>query len=230
MVNPQKAFPLAEVRGCSLESPLMNLDVLALYLGTWSLVALTPGPAVLCAMSHATRYGLRHSLIGILGIQLGHFVFFGCVASGLAALLDQASTAFNVIRVLGALYLGYLGFRILASSVRRPKPTTTGAPLPPPKSLLLQGFLIQVSNPKALLFMSAFLPQFIHPEKPLGSQLLPLLAVTIAVDVLVLSGYAYFAQRGARTLRSSPITAWLERILGAGLIFFGIRLLNASRK
>jgi homoserine/homoserine lactone efflux protein len=78
--------------------------------------------------------------------------------------------------------------------------------------------------------MSALLPQFIQPEHALPMQLSVLLGITIAVDVLVLSAYAYFAQLGFQSIRSSKIAVWLERAFGATLIFFGIKLLNAARK
>ncbi len=208
----------------------MNRHVLLLYLATWALVAISPGPAVMCAMTLATRYGFRQALMGIAGIQLGHFVFFGCVASGLAALLATASMAFLVIRIIGALYLLYLGIRILAATVR-PRPNATTAVLAPGgRSLLLQGLAIQVTNPKALLFMSALLPQFIQPDHALLPQLVVLLVVTIAVDVLVLSSYAYFALRGAQSLRDSGVTVWLERAFGAALIAFGLKLFSATRQ
>lgn len=207
----------------------MDTQVFLLYLATWSLVALTPGPAVMCAMSHASRYGFRHSLAGIIGIQLGHFVFFGCAASGLAALLATATTAFTVLRFIGAAYLLYLGVRIIVSTFRS-RPATQAAAIPPARrSLLLQGFAIQVTNPKALLFMSALLPQFIQPQHSLPLQLTILLATTIAVDVVVLGSYAYFAARGSQSLRASGVTLWLERIFGAALVLFGVRLL-ATRK
>jgi homoserine/homoserine lactone efflux protein len=208
----------------------MSTHVFLLFFATWSLVALTPGPAVMCAMTHATRHGFRHALVGIVGIQLGHFVFFGCVASGLAALLATAYTAFTVIRIIGALYLFYLGVRIIAATVHTRTAEPTAATAPARRSLLLQGFAIQVTNPKALLFMSALLPQFIQPEHALSMQLSALLAITIVVDVLVLSAYAYFALRGAQSFRASGVTVWLERAFGAALIFFGIRLLTATRK
>jgi homoserine/homoserine lactone efflux protein len=207
----------------------MSLEIFLLYLATWALVAVTPGPAVMCAMSMATRYGWRHALAGIAGIQLGHFVFFGCVASGLAALLGTATTAFTVLRIAGAIYLVYLGVRAIMASFGERKGETEAATLPARRSLFLQGFAIQVTNPKALLFMSALLPQFIRPEAPLGWQLAVLLGTTVLVDVLVLGGYAAFARRGAQALRASRFTAWLERAFGAALIAFGLRLL-ATRK
>jgi homoserine/homoserine lactone efflux protein len=207
----------------------MSPEIFLLYLATWSLVALTPGPAVMCAMSMATRYGWRHALAGIAGIQVAHFVFFGCVASGLAALLATATTAFTVLRLAGAAYLVYLGVRAIVATLR---PPASGQPVVTPparQNLFVQGLAIQITNPKALLFVSALLPQFIQPQHPLPLQLAVLLTTTVVIDVLVLGSYAAFAVRGARSLRASGFTVWLERVFGAALIAFGFRLL-ATRK
>ena len=104
------------------------------------------------------------------------------------------------------------------------------APAPPTRSLLLHGFAIQVTNPKALLFMSALLPQFIQPQHSLAWQLGVLLVATAAVDILVLCAYAYFALHGARCLRTSRAILWLERAFGALLVLFGVRRLAAARR
>src|SRR4026208_924244 len=167
----------------------MSLKLFLLYVATWSLVALTPGPAVMCAMSQATRYGFRASLAGIAGTQAGNLVFFICTALGLATLLNTATTAFTVLRIAGAIYLFYLGVRIIVSTFKRAKATQTVVPPAPPAqhSLFLQGLAIQITNPKALLFVSALLPQFIDPNRPLLLQLIILVAVTVAVDLVVLS-------------------------------------------
>ena len=94
---------------------------------------------------------------------------------------------------------------------------------------MLQGFAVQVTNPKALLFMSALLPQFIQPENSLGLQLSVLMAITIVVDAIVLAAYAHLARRGAGALRASGFTVWLERAFGATLVLFGLRLLTDRR-
>jgi homoserine/homoserine lactone efflux protein len=209
----------------------MSLQIFLLYLVTWSLVAVTPGPAVMCSMAQATRYGFRSSLAGISGIQLGNFLFFVCIALGLGTLLATASTAFAILRVLGAIYLFYLGVRIILSTFRRPSSKTTPpvAEMPAHRGLFLQGLLIQLTNPKALLFVSALLPQFIDPHRSAPVQLVILVFTTIAVDTVVLSSYAFLAQRGVKSLRASRVSAWLERAFGAALVLFGFRLL-LSRK
>jgi threonine/homoserine/homoserine lactone efflux protein len=203
----------------------MRLEVFLLYLATWSLLAVTPGPAVICATTQAARYGWRHALAGILGIQMGHVVFFGCTACGLAALLAAATSVFTVLRIAGAAYLIYLGLRMILSTLRA-RGDSQSAPVPPARrSLLWQGFGIQVTNPKALLFMSAFLPQFIDPDRSLPLQLSVLFLATIAVDTVVLSAYAAFAVRSARALKTGRTMDWLERCLGAAFVLFGFRLL-----
>jgi homoserine/homoserine lactone efflux protein len=209
----------------------MSIQIFLFYLATWSLVALTPGPAVMCSMAQSTRYGFRSSLAGISGIQLGNFLFFICIALGLGTLLATATTAFSILRVVGAIYLFYLGVRIILSTFRRPLPRTAqpAMPLPAHHSLFLQGLLIQLTNPKALLFVSALLPQFIDPHRSVPVQLVILVFTTIAVDSVVLSSYAFFAQRGIQSFRTSRWSAWLERVFGAALVFFGVRLL-LSRK
>jgi homoserine/homoserine lactone efflux protein len=209
----------------------MSVNIFLLYLAAWSLAALSPGPAVMCSVAQSTRYGFRSSLAGISGIQLGNFLFFICIALGLGTLLATATIAFTVLRVLGAVYLFYLGMRIIISSFRRPlaRDSQPKVSVTTHHSLFLQGLFIQLTNPKALLFVSALLPQFIDPHRSLPLQLVVLLFTTVAVDTVVLSSYAFFARRGIQTFRSSRLSAWLERVFGAALVFFGFRLL-LSRK
>jgi len=206
----------------------VSLKVILLYLATWSLVALTPGPAVMCALSQAARHGFRASLVGITGTQAGNFLFFVATALGLATLLETATLTLDVLRVAGAAYLFYLGVRnILSTFHRKEAPAAAEVALPVRRNLFLQGLMIQLTNPKALLFVSALLPQFLAPDRSLWPQLAILLGVTVAVDYVVLSAYALLAARGVRACRNSRLLAWLERTLGAALIFFGCRLLFA---
>ena len=207
----------------------MSVQLFLLYLATWSFVAITPGPAVMCSMAQATRYGLRSSVAGIAGIQLGNALFFVGVGLGVGALLTTASNAFNVLRILGAIYLFYVGIRIILSTISRlperaPRSATC---LPAHRSLFLQGLLIQITNPKALLFVSALLPQFLDPQRPAVVQLGILMFTTMAVDFIVLSLYAFMADRGIQLFRASPVSKWLQRAFGASLLVFGARLLSS---
>src|ERR1041385_6578375 len=131
----------------------MSIKIFLLYLAAWSLAALSPGPAVLCSMAQSARYGFRSSLAGIAGIQTGNLLFFVCVALGLTTLLQSATTLFTALRFVGAGYLIYLGARIIRGAFRsRSEPELKPIrSAPEQRSLFLQGLLIQLTNPKALL-------------------------------------------------------------------------------
>jgi homoserine/homoserine lactone efflux protein len=205
----------------------MSLQTVLLYVLTWSFVALTPGPAVICVMSQAAKYGLRAAWIGILGIQMGNIFFFGCIAFGLVTLLATAAKAFAILQILGAGYLFLLGIRIIGSSFGRSSADPCRSLQSPPRqsNLVLQALAIQVTNPKALLFVSALLPQFVDPHSRVLFQLAILMICTLVVDAVVLVSYACLAEQGTRSFRSSRLSRWLERAFGAALVVFGVRLL-----
>jgi homoserine/homoserine lactone efflux protein len=209
----------------------VNTQTFLLYVATWSLVALSPGPAVMCSMAQSARHGFRASLAGISGIQAGNLFFFVCAALGLGALLATATTAFNILRFAGAIYLFYLGARIIVATFRQRMPSAAQTSAPPAafRGLFLQGLLVQLTNPKALLFVSALLPQFIDARSPAPPQLLVMLLATVAIDYAVLSTYAFVARRGLQSFRAGRLSAWLERIFGAALVFFGFRLVLSRR-
>lgn len=207
----------------------MPLDTFLLYLATWTLVALSPGPAVFFSMSQAARHGMRGAAAGTAGILLGHVIVFGAVAFGLAALLASYSGAVATIRIAGALYLMYLGAKMLFSKPRDAVPVTAAPARPAHGGLVLQGLAVQLTNPKLLLFVLALLPQFISPEYPLPLQLAIMLAVTVVIDGIALLAYAKLASHGSRALKGSRVVAWLERAFGGALIVFGLKLL-VSRK
>lgn len=208
----------------------MSAKVLLLYLLAWSLAALSPGPAVMCSMAQSTRHGFRSSLVGIAGIQLGSSLLFISIALGLGTLLANATVAFGVLRTLGAIYLFYLGAQLIIPSLQgrsvRESQATASAPQ---QKLFFQGLLIQVTNPKVLLFVSALLPQFVDSHRSIPLQIFVLLVATIVIDTVVLSSYAYFAQRGIGSLCASRFHAWVERVLGGALVFFGLRLLVSHK-
>jgi homoserine/homoserine lactone efflux protein len=204
----------------------MALDTFLLYLAAWTLVALSPGPAVFFSMSQAARHGMPGAVAGTAGILAGHLICFTFVAFGLAAVLAKMSGAMTAIRIVGALYLMYLGAKMLLSKTRATPDVTAVAPAPPARgSLVLQGLLVQLTNPKNLMFVLAFLPQFISAERPLLPQLAIMLTVTVVIDGLFLLGYAKLAAHGTRALKGSRVVTWLERAFGAALIFFGVNLL-----
>jgi homoserine/homoserine lactone efflux protein len=207
----------------------MALDTFLLYLATWTLVALSPGPAVMFVMSQGARFGNRGALAGTTGILIGHLVCFSLVAFGLAALLARFSVAVDVIRIGGALYLMYLGVRMMLARAHGPQPVAVDSAAPVHHGIALQGLAVQLTNPKNLLFVLALLPQFIAADRPVLPQLAIMFAVTVTIDGVVLLSYAQLAVRGARALKGSRVMLWVERAFGAALVLFGLKLLATRR-
>jgi homoserine/homoserine lactone efflux protein len=207
----------------------MALDTFLLYLATWALVALSPGPAVMFVMSQGARFGNRGAIAGTSGILIGHLVCFSLVAFGLAALLARFSVAVDVIRIGGALYLMYLGVRMMLTRAHGPQPVAIEGAAPAHHGIALQGLAVAVTNPKNLLFVLALLPQFIAADRAVLPQLAIMFAVTVTIDGVVLLSYAQLAVRGARALKGSRVMLWVERAFGAALVLFGLKLLATRR-
>jgi homoserine/homoserine lactone efflux protein len=180
-------------------------------------------------MSQGARFGHRGAVAGTAGILGGHLVCFSLVAFGLAALLARFSAAVDIIRIGGALYLMYLGAKMLLAKPHGPQAVAVNGTPPAHHGIALQGLAVQLTNPKNLLFVLALLPQFIDAARPVLPQLAIMFAVTVIVDGAVLLSYAHLAVRGARALKGSRVMRWVERVFGAALVFFGLKLLTTRR-
>ncbi|NWA24849.1 LysE family translocator [Pseudomonas gingeri] len=196
------------------------------YLAT----TLSPGPNVLLVVRNALRYGppaMAVTLLGNLGAQL--LVTSG-VALGVGAILIAVPTAFLALKVVGAGYLIYLGVRQLLARtpVARPageEPTS----LPASKwKIGMEAFLVSASNPKTLIFLCAFLPQFLDHDQPIAGQFLTMYLTIAAIVVIVHSVYCYTAYRFSKRLSSAHWVAALKRTTGAIFIGLGVRLLNTK--
>jgi threonine/homoserine/homoserine lactone efflux protein len=188
----------------------------------FSLVALiaiaTPGPTVLLALANGSRYGVSRSLPGMFGAVLSDFVLVGAVALGLGALLAASEFWFSVLKYAGALYLAWLGWRLLRSQggLELPAADVTVA-AQAPRALFLRSFLVAVTNPKGYLFCSALLPQFIDPHAAQAPQYVIIGLVFAALDFAVMFGYAVLGARAVRLLRAGAVR-WLDRVCGGALL------------
>lgn len=203
----------------------------ALYLGMEIVLCLTPGPAVLFVISQALQHGGRRSIWASLGILAGNAFYFLLSAAGLGAVLLASNALFQVIRYLGAGYLMLLGLATLLGrglalprSIGATEATRTNA------ELLRQGFLIQVANPKALLFFTALLPQFIKPDAPVGLQVLILGVTAESAEFLILALYGLFAGRMAALARAPHYVSLTNRVAGGLLAGAGLGLALTGRR
>jgi threonine/homoserine/homoserine lactone efflux protein len=205
----------------------MSLDLWLLYLAAAFGLSLTPGPNGLLSLTHGACFGLRPTVYTVLGGALGFLVLIAASLAGMGALLAASEQAFTIAKWIGAAYLVYLGVRVW----RSPAPVISpGARVDQDGRALRmfnQGFLVAVSNPKALIFFAAFLPQFMVPGTSFASQLLVLGGTFVVVEVLYELMLAGLAQRIAPWLARHG--RWFNRIAGGTFVGIGAALTTASR-
>src|SRR5262247_3297426 len=161
----------------------MLLTSLVLFASTEFVLSLSPGPAVLLVMSQALRCGAKASLLGALGIITGNAIYFAVSAIGLGAILIASDVLFYLIKWTGASYLVYLGGKMLYDSLGRQSTMSDGAVAGVAQSRLFrQGLLTQLANPKAILFFTAILPQFINPQASASLQFVLLGLTSMVIE------------------------------------------------
>jgi homoserine/homoserine lactone efflux protein len=170
------------------------------FLAACIAIAFSPGAGAIQSMSSGLTHGLLRTYWSIAGQELGLLLQLTLVAVGLGEIVDRSIVAFTVIKFIGVGYLLYLAVRQWHAAGRdlrdqlRANPTRGGLPL------LARGFLVNATNPKALVFYLAVLPQFVVPSAPLLSQYVVIAVTFIAVDAVVMSVYAGLATRLLRLL------------------------------
>ena len=187
---------------------------LAFFVAAW-LISVSPGPGAVSTMASAVRFGVRRTVFNLIGLELGLLFVLLAVASGLGAMVVASATAFTLVKWLGVVYLIYLGIRqFRAHGAADQISRTAGRVDGTPRGLILQGFLVNASNPKGIVFMLAVLPQFIDADAAQLPQYALCGATLLFTDVVVMNGYALFASRVLHLLRSPRKSEWLNRMFG----------------
>ena len=204
---------------------------LAYFLAAW-LIALSPGSGAVLSMSHGLQYGVRQTTATIVGLQIGLASILLVAGAGVGALLLASTTAFMIVKVLGAGYLIWLGVKQWRAPVDGAQSHEAALTEPVGLSLrqrVLRGALTNATNPKGIVFMVAVLPQFINPKQPLALQLAILLVTTLAVDSVVMHGYAFLASRLRALMQSVRARRAQNRVFGGVLMGMGASLLMVDR-
>lgn len=209
-----------------------SVETLAAFFGVAVLLALSPGPDNIFVLLQSAQRGWRAGLCVVLGLCLGIVGHTTAVALGLAALLAASAVAFTVLKLCGAAYLVWLAWGALrASATAVAAPDAAPAPASSALRMVGRGVLMNLSNPKVLIFFLAFLPQFADPARgPMAPQIMLLGLVFIAATLLVFGGIAIFSGTfGALLLRSARSQWLLNR--AAGVVFLGLaaKLATAQR-
>ncbi|WP_431710033.1 LysE family transporter [Glutamicibacter uratoxydans] len=205
----------------------MTLPLWFSLLGASVVISFTPGAGAINTMSNSLRGGWRGSIWGILGQQIALLIHVAVVAAGVGLLVSNSPTAFEIIRYSGAAYLIYLGIRMLLA---RAEPGEIALQRSAGRwQMVRQGILVNLLNPKAIVFFLALTPQFILPHQPQLPQYLIFISTIIVVDILVM--FFFFAAT-ARSFQRFTATARglrIQNIIFGTLFIFVAALLVLAR-
>jgi threonine/homoserine/homoserine lactone efflux protein len=202
-----------------------SLSTYAVFLATAIALLLVPGPAVLYVVTRSIEMGRGGGLASVAGITTGTIAFVALAAAGLSSLLLASTAAFDAVRYAGAAYLVFLGVRRLLG--RGLDEADADAPPRTRQRAYMQGVLVNLTNPKTIVFVFAFLPQFVDPEaKHVWLQVVVLGVSFALLGFLSDSMYALAAGTIADRLRGSQGIARVQRWFG-GSVLVGLGVLAA---
>lgn len=218
----------------------MSLNTWLLYALAVLVLTVTPGPTVLMCVTNGVNHGAKRAFFSAIGSITAAVGIMACSALGVGAVMTASGELFSVIKWFGVGYLLYIGVSTLrssASSFELPA-GESDAPTDTPNttrnqttrlSLYVKGLLVGISNPKALLFFTAFFPQFIDPAAPQLPQFLILMATFVCFELFWLMFYAGFAARLAPWLRVQGRAKVFNRVSGATFIAASALLATVKR-
>lgn len=179
----------------------------------------TPGPTALLALANGSQFGVRRALFGMAGAMLADYILIGAVGLGLGALLAASVFWFAIVKWVGVSYLAILGARLLCSrgTIDDPSKDAPDILSRSGQSLFVKSLLVALSNPKAYILYSAFLPQFVVLDAPLFPQYIALATIAASINFLVMFGYAAMGSQAVKMLKQSG-ALWLDRSCGAALL------------
>lgn len=204
----------------------MDMHVWLAYVVTAVVFSLAPGSGTVNSISNGLSYGTRRSLAAIAGLQIGLAIHIALVGAGIGALVAQSAVAFSVIKWVGAAYLVWLGIQ----KWRDRSSLTTSETDQDLSSLTLMknAVLINLTNPKSIVFLVALFPQFIDPAQDQLAQLMILGITTVLIDAMVMLGYTSLASQMGRFIRSEKVMSKINKLFGS--MFVGCGALLASAK
>lgn len=204
----------------------MTPELYLAYLVACVVVVVVPGPSVTLIVANSLTHGTRAGLLNVVGTQLGIAAMIALVGVGLASLIATLGWWFEWVRLAGAAYLVWLGMKMLRARTALGEARATQRPR---GGFLLQGFLVAISNPKTLVFFSAFIPQFIDPAGSYAEQVAIMGATAVFVAAISDGLYAVLAGGAGRRI-SQRTMRLLSRVSGGVLVGGGLWLaLSRSR-
>ncbi|QBF32929.1 LysE family translocator [Thalassococcus sp. S3] len=200
----------------------MPFDLWLAFVAASTALLLIPGPTVLLVLSYALSKGRSVAVASAAGVALGDLVAMTAALMGLGALVLASATLFTLLKWAGAIYLVFLGIKLLRSApssgldaVRTSREVTA-------RSVFGHAAAVTALNPKSIAFFIAFVPQFIRPDAALLPQFAILIATFVGLATLNALAYALLADRLRATIGRPSVITWLTRAGGATLIGMGV--------
>ena len=203
----------------------MQWELWLAFIGASIAISVSPGAGAIQSMATGLTHGLRRGWWSVAGLQIGLMTQLAVVAVGLGAAVSGSLVAFTVIKWIGVAYLVYLAVRQWRTTAGE---LTTGVGVEfdgGRLALLVRGALVNITNPKGLVFLLAVLPQFVVPTQPLLPQYFTIAATMTVVDVIVMGAYTGLAVRLLRWLHTPRQQAALNRTLSG---MFAVAALGLS--
>jgi homoserine/homoserine lactone efflux protein len=214
----------------------MTFKTWLVFLAMETALSLSPGPAVFYTVSQGVRGALRRTLPAAAGILTANGIYFVLSATSLGAIIAASARFFTIAKWIGAAYLIYLGLKALRSANSMHAVALDGSPEKIERGLrgvYWGALMLQLANPKALLFFLALLPQFIDPAFPVVPQMLILAATSMVPEFCILTGYGWLAHRAVHATAKFGVTGNMNRLLarieGVGLLGCATLVLRFKR-
>lgn len=204
----------------------MSAELYAAYLLATLAVVLIPGPTATLVVANSLKHGTRAGLLNVAGTQLGLAAMIGIVGIGLTSMVEAMGQWFDWVRIVGAAYLVWLGWKMIRSAGSE----VAGSPAPaaPRGGFVLQGAVVALSNPKTLLFFGAFFPQFVDPSRDFAFQIF-IMGLTAMVFAAIVDGSIALAAGRAGHVLSAKRVQLMSRVSGTALIGGGVWLALSRR-
>ena len=207
----------------------MPLDLWLTFVAASTALLLIPGPTVLLVLSYALSKGRSVAVASAAGVALGDLVAMTASLLGLGALVLASATAFTVLKWAGAVYLVWLGIKLLRSAPSQGLETITTGRDVTPRSVFGHAAAVTALNPKSIAFFIAFVPQFIRPDAALIPQFAILIATFVGLAAINALAYALLADKLRRTVGRPSVITWLTRAGGATLVGMGVLTATLKR-